>query len=96
MPKIVWLPEALEDLMRHFDYLKQKNIEAAGLAAQAIRDAGFSLANAPYKGTILRDGSDRRKLFIPFGKYGFVIHYYLDNETIFILRVYQARENRPT
>lgn len=95
MSKIIWSPEALTDLVRLFDVLKLKDENAAFQAAQAIREAGFSLAENPYKGTALSDGSERRKLVVPFGRYGYVIHYFLEDDTIFIVRVYHGRENRP-
>jgi plasmid stabilization system protein ParE len=47
MSELIWLPEALLDLTEHFEFLKLKNPEAAGLVAQSIRDAGFSLAQIP-------------------------------------------------
>jgi len=95
MSKVIWLPEALTDLVRLFDFLKLKNENAAFQAAQAIREAGFSLADAPYKGTALSDDSEGRKLVVPFGKYGYVIHYYLEDDSVLILRVYHGRENHP-
>ncbi|MCG9890810.1 MAG: type II toxin-antitoxin system RelE/ParE family toxin [Thermosynechococcaceae cyanobacterium MS004] len=66
MSELIWLPEALLDLTEHFEFLKLKNPEAAGRVAQSIRDAGFSLAQNPNRGTLLTDGSDRRKLIIPW------------------------------
>ncbi|MBN3881223.1 MULTISPECIES: type II toxin-antitoxin system RelE/ParE family toxin [unclassified Nostoc] len=95
MSKVIWLPEALSDLVRLFDFLKLQNESIAFQAAQAIREAGFSLANMPYKGTAFGDGSERRKLIVPFGKYGYVIHYSLEDDTILVLPVYHGRENRP-
>ncbi len=59
MSQLIWSPEALLDLAEHFDLLKLKDPTAAGMAAQAIRDAGFSIANNPYRGTLLSDGSGR-------------------------------------
>jgi plasmid stabilization system protein ParE len=95
MPQVVWLPEALADLVRHFDFLRLKNKEAAAQAAQAIREAGFSLAEMPGKGAALQDGSGRRKLIVPFGRYGYVMLYVLESDRIVILRIYHGRENRP-
>ena len=96
MPSIVWTAEALEDLSHHFDGLKQINPIAAGKVAQSIREAGFSLARYPHRGPMLRDGSDRRKLIIPYDRVGYVMHYYIEGETIVIVRVYHGREDRPT
>jgi plasmid stabilization system protein ParE len=96
MSRVIWLPESLIDLVRHFDFLKLRDENAAFLAAQKIRDAGFSLADTPYKGNILNDGSGRRKLVVPFGKYGYIIIYYVeDDDTVIITSVYHGRENRP-
>jgi addiction module RelE/StbE family toxin len=96
MPSIAWMPEALADLTRHFDYLKLINPQAAGQVAQAIREAGFSLVDYPYRGKLLNDGSDRRKLVIPYGRVGYVMHYLVEDDTITIIRIYSGRENRPT
>lgn len=95
MPQVVWLPEALVDLVRHFDFLKLKNKNAAAQAADAIREAGFSLAETPEKGVVLQDGSGRRKLVVPFGKYGYVMLYVLERDRVVILRIDHGRENRP-
>ncbi len=95
MPQLIWSPEALLDLAEHFDFLKLKDPNAAGQAAQAIREAGFSLASHPDRGTLLADGSGRRKLIIPFGKHGYVMQYYVEATSILIVRVYHGRQNRP-
>jgi len=95
MPQVVWLPEAIIDLVRQFDFLKLKNKDAAAQAAQVIREAGFSLAENPEKGAALQDGSGRRKLVVPFGKYGYVMLYVLEADRVIIVRIYHGRENRP-
>jgi plasmid stabilization system protein ParE len=94
--QLIWSPEALLDLSGHFEFLKERNPEAAGKAAQAIRDAGFSIAQHPYRGPQLADGSGRRKLWVAFGNNGYVIHYLLEDSTILIVRVYDGRQQRPT
>jgi plasmid stabilization system protein ParE len=96
MSQLIWSPEALLDLAAHFEFLKLKNPEAASKAAEAIRDAGFSLSQNPKRGILLADGSLRRKLIVPFGKYGYVIHYYIENDYILIVRIYHGRQNRPS
>jgi plasmid stabilization system protein ParE len=95
MSKVRWLPGALADLVRLVDFLRSKNEDAAHRALRAIQAASSSLADAPYKGSPLTDGSGRRKLIVPFGKFGYVIYYSLDNRTVFIVGVYHGRENHP-
>jgi plasmid stabilization system protein ParE len=94
--QLIWAPEALLDLSGHFEFLQERNPEAAGKAAQAIREAGFGIAQSPYRGTLLTDGSGRRKLRVAFGKNGYVIHYLVEDSTILIVRIYDGRQQRPT
>jgi plasmid stabilization system protein ParE len=93
--QLIWSPDALLDLAEHFDFLKQRNLEAAGKAAQSIRDTAFSIAGNPHRGRLVADGSGRRKLIVPFGKSGYVIYYLIKDETIVIVRIYHGRQNRP-
>lgn len=37
-----------------------------------------------------------RKLLVPFGKYGYTIHYIVLDDDVVILNVYHGRENRPS
>lgn len=50
MFEVSWLPEALADLQRHFDFLNEKNPEAASRAVRAVLAAGASLAELPDRG----------------------------------------------
>lgn len=59
MSEVIWLTEALDDLERLIDFLRLRNENAAVRAAQEIRTASFSLADTPYKGVVLNDGSGR-------------------------------------
>ena len=94
MSKVEWLPESLDDLKRHFDFLAPKNPVAAHKAAQQIRQAGFSLENFPYRGTLLQDGSNCRKLLVDSGRYGYRIIYRVKEDKVVILRIYHGREAR--
>jgi plasmid stabilization system protein ParE len=94
MPELVWLPEALDDLRRLFDFLKDKNPDAASRAAQAIRRGADSLAAFPYSGRPMGDGTGRRERFVSFGTGSYVLRYALDDRRPVILRVWHSREQR--
>lgn len=94
MPEVIWTTPSSDDLERHFQFLATKNLDAAVRAVQTIIKAGSSLENFPRRGTLLEDGSDRRKLQVDFGKYGYTIVYRLEQDTVLILRLYHGREAR--
>ena len=90
---IRWLPEAEADLERHFDALNARNPIAASKAIRLIFKAGSSLSVFPYRGRSI-DGTQQRKLQVPFGKYGYVLYYRIEDSQVFILRVHHGRETR--
>lgn len=90
---VQWLPNAEADLERHFDALNDKNPIAASKATRLIFKAGASLSVFPYRGRSI-DGTQQRKLPVPFGKYGYVLYYRIEDDLVFILRVHHGRENR--
>lgn len=95
MFEVIWLPTALNDLEKQFDFLNQKNPDAASRATRTILNAGASLAYTPERGTIIPD-NEQRKLRVFFGKYGYLLYYRIENQQVFILRIHHGRENRPT
>jgi addiction module RelE/StbE family toxin len=95
MSQIVWTQSATDDLNRHYDFIKLNNPEAAARAVQAIVSSGESLQENPRRGAIVDEIAGLRKLVVPFGKYGYMIHYVILDDDVIILRVYHGRENRP-
>ena len=94
MATIIWLPEAVEDMVRLFDFLKNKNLMAAKRAAQLIKTGADVLQNQPRLGRLMDDDTERRELFLPFGNSSYVLRYKLDGETVVIIRVWHGRELR--
>ena len=90
---VSWLPEAMTDLERHFEFLNERNPDAASRAVRAILSAGSSLARSPDRGNTVPD-SMQRKLRVFFGKSGYVLYYRVEGSQVFILRVHHGRENR--
>ncbi len=93
---VVWTPTALADVDGLLEELEEVNIEAAKRASQSIRLAGNSLCSNPKRGTMVQGAPGARKLRVPFGRYGFVIHYAVLEDDVVILRVYHSRQDRPT
>ncbi|MBW4588290.1 type II toxin-antitoxin system RelE/ParE family toxin [Aetokthonos hydrillicola Thurmond2011] len=95
MSQIVWTESAINDLNRHYDFIKLNNPDAASRAVQAIVSSGESLQQNPRRGTIIDEIAGLRKLLVFFGKNGFIIHYVILEDDVVILRIYHGRENRP-
>lgn len=94
MSQIVWLPEALEDIIRLRSFLEDKSPEAANRAAEVIRNGAKLLADFPAIGKPMNDGTGRRELFLPFGTGNYVLRYRMDQEIVVIIRAWHSRENR--
>lgn len=94
MAKVVWLPEALQDVTRLYDFLADKSPEAARKAADRIGYSARQLEQYPDLGQPMGDDA-RRQIFIHFGAGTYVIRYRRDNEkNVVIVRVWHSREQR--
>jgi len=95
MVRVKWLPEALDDIQRHYDFLFGKDISAAEQATAHILKGCNLLKTSPRIGKRMPDSSGRRELFISFGAGAYVLRYKLENEqTVVIIRVWHNKENR--
>lgn len=92
--QIRFTPEAENDLLRLYDFLLERDLNAAEAALVAIRkgigflqDFPFSCRKADAHNTLLRE------LLIPFGRDGYVALFEIDNdETVTIIAVRHQRE----
>lgn len=94
MTRILWLPEALDDVERLHDFLIRKNPAAAARAIRAILNGAGRLQELPELGRPLADGTDRRELVVQFGAGAYVLRYRIDREAAVIIRVWHSREAR--
>ena len=92
MFEVIWLPDALRDLENQFDFLNEKNPDAASRAVRAILSAAASLAKSPQRGMAVPD-SNQRRLRVFFGKYGYMLYYRIESKQVFILRVHHGRSD---
>jgi plasmid stabilization system protein ParE len=92
--KVRFTPEAEEDLFRLYDFLLEKDLDAAGRALEAIREATRLLQFSPFScRKVRRDNPFLRELVIPFGSAGYVALYEIESErTVTVLAVRHQRE----
>ena len=95
MPALIWLPEALEDIRRLYDFLAEKNSQAAANAMLCIQAAAVRLERFPELGAPMNDDSGRRQVFASFGAGNYVLRYRLNqNGDPVVIRVWHSREAR--
>ena len=92
MFEVIWLPEALNDLDRQFEFLNDKNPDAAIRAVRTILSAAASLAKSPQHGVSIAN-TNQRKLRVFFGKYGYMLYYRIEGQKVFVLRVHHGRSD---
>lgn len=90
---LIWTPAARADLIRLRGFIEPHNPEAARRAAEAIKEGAKLLLAYPAIGKRV-EGRQDRELLIPFGQRGYVLRYRLDDQTVFILRVWHSLEKR--
>ena len=92
--KLLWLPEAKEDIARLHEFLKHKNPDAASRAVDLLLKGADRLIDFPEIGKPLGDELKRRELFLAFGAGAYVLRYVLTEKNIVVIRVWHSRENR--
>ena len=94
MAAVVWLPEALEDVLRLHEFLAANNPEAAGRAIERIAQVARQLQDLPELGQPMDDGV-RRQVFVRFGAGAYVVRYRNDDlGRVVVMRVWHSREQR--
>ena len=92
--RLVWLPEAKEDIERLHNFLAEKDPVAAIRAVQLILRGAERLEKLPELGRVMPDGTQRREYFVPFGASAYVLRYRLAAKEVVIIRVWHGREDR--
>ncbi len=92
--RLVWLPEARDDVQRLYDFLIDKDPRAAERAVRAIQLGAERLQEQPRIGHRMDDDTERRELFIPFGVGAYVLRYRIHDEFLVVIRVWHSREAR--
>ena len=93
--RLIWLPEAREDIQRLYDFLIDEHPDAAERAIRAIQLGAARLLEFPRLGQRMDEETERRELFVPFGIGAYVLRYRIHDDTIIVIRVWHSRETRP-
>ncbi|MEQ9332194.1 type II toxin-antitoxin system RelE/ParE family toxin [Thalassobaculum sp.] len=95
--KLVFLPEALDDIDRLHGFLVDAgNALAAQKAMLAIDEGVQMLLENPHLGVEMEHNPEYRQLFVPFGKRAYVLRHRIDarSDTLVVVRVWHSREQR--
>ena len=92
--KLRFTPEAEDDLLRLYDFLLEKDVDAAERALDAMKGALEVLRLSPFSCRKALSGSPFvRELIIPFGSAGYVALFEIESaSTVNILAVRHQRE----
>ena len=93
MPQLIWTPAALKDIQRLYQFLAQKNVDAAKRALQAIRSEMRIIAKQSHIGRPAQEMEmEFREWLINFGDSGYVVLYHHDDKNAVILAIRHQRE----
>ena len=93
MPRLIWSPEALLDIQRHYRFLAEKSPDAAKRAVKAIREEVNILATSPEVGRpAVEMDQEFREWLVDFGDSGYIALYRYDGETAVIVAVRHQKE----
>lgn len=92
--EVVWLPDAVTDLIRLRKFIRDKNPSAAARAASKIKEGALTLMSNPESGRPVQGLSSFREVLIPFGSGNYVLRYREDNATIVVVRLWHSKEER--
>lgn len=93
MPRLIWSPSALLDIQRLYQFLAEKNLDAAQRAVRAIRAGMKVITQQPAIGRPVEDMEPEfREWLIDFGDSGYVVLYRYDGQSAVVLAIRHQRE----
>ncbi|MCF6437007.1 type II toxin-antitoxin system RelE/ParE family toxin [Pseudoalteromonas sp. MMG022] len=92
--EVIWLPDAVKDVMRLREFIREKNPSAAQRAASRIKEGVMLLMDNPESGRPVAGLSAFREVMMPFGAGNYVLRYREDGNKVVIVRVWHSKEAR--
>ncbi|MFY9821451.1 MAG: type II toxin-antitoxin system RelE/ParE family toxin [Thermoanaerobaculia bacterium] len=93
--RLIYSPEALADLVRLREFIAEKNPAAAQRISKELLDRIEYLKQFPLLGTQVKQAPDPKAIRDFFAD-RYVVRYLVTEKTIFILRIWHHREDRPS
>ena len=94
-PVVIWSPRAIECVKHLYNFLAEKNIDAAKAAAALLFKQAELLEAFPNAGRPAEDlDPEHREILIPFGAAGYVLLYHFDEDrtAVTVLAVRHQKE----
>lgn len=94
-PVVIWSPRAIECVKHLYNFLAEKNIDAAKAAAALLFKQAEILEAFPNAGRPAEDlDPEHREILIPFGAAGYVLLYHFDEDrtAVTVLAVRHQKE----
>jgi len=93
MPPLKWTPQSLRDVVRLYEFLENKNRDAAKHAVKAIRQGVKLLGRFPETGRPVEElPTEFREWVIEFGSGAYVALYRFDGKEVVILAIRHGKE----
>lgn len=92
--EVIWLPDAVKDVIRLRQFIHDKNPSAAQRAASRIKEGAMMLVTNPELGRPVEGLIAFREVVVPFGAGNYVLRYREDGDKIAVVRVWHSKEER--
>jgi plasmid stabilization system protein ParE len=88
--KVSLSPDARSDLSRLVAFMSERDVRTG----DRVRAALSSLEQMPERGSPSPTDNSMRELRVRFGRYGYVVQYWVNGDEVLVAGLYHALENR--
>ncbi|HUI94685.1 MAG TPA: type II toxin-antitoxin system RelE/ParE family toxin [Xanthobacteraceae bacterium] len=92
--RLEWSDDALADLDRFAQFLRDRHPSLAAIVAREIIDKAAILAERPQLGRAISGRPEYRQVVLQVANAAYVFQYRVDGERVVVLRVFHGRETR--
>jgi addiction module RelE/StbE family toxin len=94
MPRLIYTPRALADMIRLREFIARHNPEAAARMSRILKESAARLKQHPMKGVPVEE-SPFRDLIILFGASGYILRYRVifETKTVVVVGIRHGKED---